>query len=354
MKTINCRTNRKPSAYDIHICKGVLDKAGIEIKEIAKGKKTAIISDSNVAPLYANRLSAALRDAGFEADVFIFTAGEQSKNFGTINNIYTFLEKFCMTRADTIIALGGGVTGDMAGFAAATFLRGVRLVQIPTTLLACVDSSVGGKTGYDLPEGKNHVGAFYQPSLVLIDPDVLDTLPRGTWCDGMAEVIKYAFIRDPALFDKLAAYKDKEEIEDIIETCVRIKSDVVEADELDTGIRGILNFGHTFGHAAEKIEHYTGITHGSAVAAGMVMAAAIGEYLGLTERGTKEKIISLNKKFSLPISFAQKPLELFSALTNDKKNLNGVISLVMLKKTGEAFLWPVELSELKSIMNEAL
>ena len=274
MKTITVHASQ---TYDIFIENGLLDACGTILKQTTKAQKAAIITDDTVEALYGARVRASLEKEGFEVIQFVFPHGELSKCSATLNQIYDFLCENSMTRTDCLVALGGGVVGDITGFAAATFLRGMDFVQIPTTLLAQVDSSVGGKTAIDLPGGKNLVGAFKQPVCVICDPRTLDTLPPEIFSDGMGEVIKYGMIRDAALFDLVAAHTQESisaVLEEVIAACIAIKRDVVEADEFDTGERMILNYGHTLGHAIESYYHYETYSHGSAVAAGMCMMAA--------------------------------------------------------------------------------
>ena len=266
-------------SYDVLIEKGLLADAGKYIKDISKGKTAVIVSETNVFPIYGDKLKNTLVKEGFEVLSFIFPAGEESKNTETLVSLWEFLAENHITRSDTLIALGGGVTGDLTGFAAATFLRGIRYVGIPTTLLSMVDSSVGGKTAVDLKGGKNLAGAFYQPSLVLIDPDTLDTLPENIFSDGMAEVIKYGMINLPDFLKKLEEDCD---ISDIIEISVKDKRDIVAVDEKDTGIRQLLNFGHTPAHSIELLSDFT-ISHGSAVAIGMVIMTKASIKAGLCE-----------------------------------------------------------------------
>ena len=263
---------------EIHIETGLLDRAGAVILETFSPSRVHIVSDSTVAPLYLEKLE---KQFSLPVTHTVIPAGEEHKQLSTVEGIYHDLLAAGMTRKDLIIALGGGVVGDITGFAAATFLRGVSLCQIPTTLLAQVDSSVGGKTGVDLPEGKNLVGAFYQPRLVLIDPNVLASLPDSTFADGMAEVVKYGYISNREILTMVSQPDYKSNIENIIYECVKIKRDVVAIDEHDTGLRMILNFGHTIGHAAEKLGNYTDLTHGQAVAIGMVAAMRLSALLGV-------------------------------------------------------------------------
>ena len=276
---------------EIHIESGLLARAASVIGETFSPSRIHIVSDSTVAPLYLEQLE---QQFTLPVTHTVIPAGEEHKRLSTVEGIYHDLLASGMTRKDLIIALGGGVVGDITGFAAATFLRGVSLCQIPTTLLAQVDSSVGGKTGVDMPEGKNLVGAFYQPRLVLIDPAVLATLPDQTFADGMAEVIKYGCIRDVSFLSWLEQRPSRHEItpdiEHVLYTCCDIKRSVVVEDERDTGLRMLLNFGHTLGHAYELAGNYELWTHGQAVAAGMVKAGELGVKLGITPPGLPEQI----------------------------------------------------------------
>ena len=278
----------------------------------------------------------------------MFKAGEESKHLGTIAEMYKALADFGMTRKDLIVALGGGVCGDMAGFAAATYLRGIDFMQIPTSLLAQVDSSVGGKTGVDLPQGKNLVGAFHQPVAVLIDPDTLLTLPDQFIIDGMGEVIKYGCIKDAAFFDFLEQENALQHLEEVIETCVSIKRDVVSRDEREAGERMLLNFGHTLGHAIEKLRDFKGITHGMAVAVGMVMMTRAGEAQGVTEAGTTARVEALCKKYLLPVKESFSAEELAKAAQSDKKTAGGGIHLVLLHSIGDSFTKKLPLEELRA------
>lgn len=271
MKTVHIRTS---NPYDVIIERGIISKCGEYISSVTKSKKAAVITDDIVGRLYADTVCESLRSQGFEVGVFTFPNGEASKNLDTLSKIYNYLCEFGITRSDFLIALGGGVVGDITGLAAATFLRGIDFVQIPTTLLAQVDSSVGGKTAVDIAGGKNLVGAFKQPVLVLCDSNTLSTLPETELACGMAEAIKYGMIRDKKLFELIESHNISnvdEVIDDIVYTSIDIKRDVVEHDEFDKGERFILNFGHTLGHAIEGWHNYTDYTHGMGVAAGMCM-----------------------------------------------------------------------------------
>lgn len=347
MRTIHVDTG-KP--YDIFIERGILDECGGFVKKLSGAEKITVITDSNVAPIYQWRVLNSLEKQGYKLKTHIFRAGEASKNLGTISEIYNTLADFKMTRKDLIIALGGGVTGDMAGFAAATYLRGIDFIQIPTSLLAQVDSSVGGKTGVDLVQGKNLVGAFHQPIAVLIDPNTLQTLPDAYISDGMGEVIKYGCIKDAALFDNLSKTDAMEHIEDIIEICVSIKRDIVSRDEREAGERKLLNFGHTLGHAIEKIYNYTGISHGMAVAVGMVLIAKAGEKQGITEAGTADRIADLCLKYGLPTHDEASFEQMAQAAQGDKKTAGGSIDLVLLNKIGESFTKKIALDDLCSFI----
>lgn len=343
MRTVRVDTG-KP--YDICIERGILDKCGEYARTLSKAERVTVISDSNVAPLYMDRVKSSLEKEGFKVTSHIFKAGEEQKHLGSIAEMYNTLAEFSMTRKDIIVALGGGVTGDMAGFAAASYLRGIDFIQIPTSLLSQVDSSVGGKTGVDLPQGKNLVGAFHQPVAVLIDPDTLKTLPNDYICDGMGEVIKYGCIKDAELFENLKKQNALEHIEDIIEICVSIKRDVVNRDEKEAGERKLLNFGHTLGHAIEKIYNFKGISHGMAVAVGMVLIAKAGEKQGITEKGTADRICELCKKYGLPTSDKATFEQMAQAARGDKKAAGNSIDLVLLTKIGDSFTQKVELAQL--------
>lgn len=309
-----------------------------------------VISDSNVFPLYGETVMDSLQQAGYEACSCVFPAGEQSKLLSTVETFFRALGENGFTRSDFIVALGGGVTGDMAGFAAATFLRGIDFVQIPTTLLAQVDSSVGGKTGVDLPFGKNLVGAFHQPRLVLIDPDTLSTLPPHFFADGMGEVIKYGCIRRPALFKYLMEEDAREHLEEVIYECVDCKRQVVEADALDKGERMILNFGHTLGHALEKLHGFSGLSHGEAVGIGMVLISKAAERAGLTAPGTSEKIVTLLERYNLPTATDRNMDELAKATALDKKSAGKNLRLILLHEIGDAYIYTLPREELGNFL----
>ena len=347
MKTVHVHTGRP---YDIFIERGIIDLCGEYVKKLSKAEKVVVVTDTNVAPHYKWRVLNSLEQQDLRVQSFIYPAGEQSKHLGTISDIYKLLADFHMTRKDIIVALGGGVCGDMAGFAAATYLRGIDFIQIPTSLLAQVDSSVGGKTGVDLPQGKNLVGAFHQPIAVLIDPDTLNTLPDNFVSDGMAEVIKYGCIKDAAFFDLLESEDVQPKIEEVIETCVSIKRDVVSRDEREAGERMLLNFGHTLGHSIEKIYNFTGITHGMAVAIGMILIARAGELHGVTKAGTADRIVKICEKYHLPTSDAAGFAQMAQEAQGDKKTSGSKINLVLLRTIGESFILSLPLEDLEDFI----
>ena len=321
---------------EIHIESGLLARAASVIGETFSPSRIHIVSDSTVAPLYLEQLE---QQFTLPVTHTVIPAGEEHKRLSTVEGIYHDLLANGMTRKDLIIALGGGVVGDITGFAAATFLRGVSLCQIPTTLLAQVDSSVGGKTGVDMPEGKNLVGAFYQPRLVLIDPAVLATLPDQTFADGMAEVVKYGYISNREILDMVSAPDYKKNIERIICECVRIKRDVVTIDEHDTGLRMILNFGHTIGHAAEKLGNYVDLTHGQAVAVGMVAAMRLSAMLG--NEDLSERRIGILEHIGLPTELKYGREDIYRSLLSDKKKFGATVNFILVREPGRAEITPI-------------
>ena len=258
MISIDVKTSK---AYQVHIGSGLLSQLGQRLRDVCQAQKAVIVSDTNVFPLYGEIAFKSLENAGFQVLSFVFPAGEESKNAATYLQLLNFLAESQVTRSDCLVALGGGVVGDLTGFAAATYLRGIAYVQVPTTLLAAVDSSVGGKTAIDLPAGKNLVGAFCQPKMVLCDPDTLKTLPEDIFRDGCAEVIKYGVLYDPKLFEELTERGLSFPRETVIARCVELKRNVVMEDEFDTGSRMKLNFGHTIGHGVEAKSNFA-VSHG--------------------------------------------------------------------------------------------
>lgn len=345
--------NTATATSRLTIGSGVMNCIGTACSELSKNAKVAIVTDSNVAPLYASTVSDSIKASGLDVYTMTLPAGEEHKTLSTVSGIYAFLAENRFTRSDILVALGGGVVGDISGFTAATYLRGIRSVQIPTTLLAQVDSSVGGKCGVDLPQGKNLVGAFNQPNRVLIDTDVLKTLPRDIFRDGMAEVLKYGCIFDEKLFSDILKLAPGTITDAIVERCVELKRDVVERDEHDKGDRMLLNFGHTIGHAIEKLGNFTRFSHGSAVSMGMAAAAKAGEVQGITSPGTYERIVSALSYLCLPTELPYHPDELVSSMAMDKKNLNGNLNFILLSKVGSGHIVPMSLSDTASLFKSA-
>ncbi|MDL2233478.1 3-dehydroquinate synthase [Ruminococcaceae bacterium OttesenSCG-928-L11] len=304
-----------------------------------------VISDSNVAPLYMGQVQAALATCGLDFHPYVFPAGEASKAFSVAADIISALSGKGFGRKDLIIALGGGVTGDLSGFVAAIYQRGIDYIQIPTTFLAAIDSSVGGKTAVNIPEGKNLAGAFWQPRLVLCDIRTLDTLPEDTLIDGVAEAIKYGCIRDKALFEALAAGNRGYDLQQVIGECIAIKADIVAQDERDNGLRQILNFGHTAGHAIEKLSHFA-ISHGKAVGIGMVMAARAGEARGITQAGTAEQIARALQSNGLPTEAPYSVDDIARECLGDKKRESDCIHMILPEAIGRARIVPVPTNEL--------
>ena len=338
--------------YDVIIEKGILDRAGEESAKVIKPCAAAILTDTNVAPLYAERLEKSLAASGFSTCRFTIEAGEESKSAELYLSFLNFLADNKITRTDCIFALGGGVVGDLAGFAAATYLRGIKFIQIPTTLLAMVDSSVGGKTAIDIPAGKNLVGAFYQPSLVLCDHATLDTLPDNVFADGCAEVIKYGIINDKPLFEKLKS-PIKAQIEDIIENCVKDKRDVVDADERDVGVRQLLNLGHTAAHSIETLSSFE-ISHGSAVAMGMALVARAAQKLGLCPESDVDDIVKMLKDYNLPTECPYTASALAEIALSDKKRKGGKIDLIVPFGIGNSQIYPINVNDLEAFFAKGL
>ncbi len=341
MRTVHVRASRE---YDIVI------GSNITIPEASqRGRKLALISDDRVWELYGEKTGAKLRDCGYQVVCYTFPQGEASKNIMELSKILEFLAAEHLTRTDMIAALGGGVTGDMAGFAAAIYLRGIEFMQLPTTLLAAVDSSVGGKTAIDLEAGKNLAGAFWQPSGVYCDCDTFQTLAPEIWADGMAEAIKYGMILDRALFESFERGFTEKEYPDMIAACVGVKRDVVEEDERDTGRRQLLNFGHTLGHGVEKCSEYK-VSHGHAVAIGMVLAAKLAEKIGFAEEPCSARLEALLLKNNLPI-WTDIPIEaLVNAAAVDKKRKGNRLTLILPKKIGDCRLYDINIDELEDLL----
>lgn len=350
MKTVTVNASR---SYQVVIGSNLLSECANYISQVKKTCTVAIISDSNVFPLYGKIVTNSLQNAGYQVLSHVFPAGEASKNPETYLNILHFLAKNQLTRSDLIMALGGGVVGDMAGFAAATYLRGTDYIQVPTSLLAMVDSSVGGKTAIDLPEGKNLVGAFYQPALVLCDIQALSTLPEPVFTDGCAEVIKYGVLYDEALFKHLHSSGKNFQQEQVIARCVELKRDVVAADEFDTGARQKLNLGHTVGHAIEKNSDFS-ITHGQAVAMGMGVITKAAVSLGICTEDVYSELVSVLRLFDLPYSTSMQAKELYTAALSDKKRSGSSLNLVIPQKIGCCILQKTPIHQLENLLESGL
>lgn len=346
MKTIHVKASK---SYDVNIGSGLLQDIGKYTAALISPCKVCIISDSHVWPLYGDSVKKSLTDAGYSAAHFVFPAGEQSKCAETYLQILDFLAKEHMTRSDLVIALGGGVVGDITGFSAATFLRGIAFIQVPTSLLAMVDSSVGGKTAIDLPAGKNLVGAFYQPSLVLCDIDTLKTLPSDIFRDGCAEVIKYGVLYDESLFKHLEENTLSFHREDVIARCVELKKNVVGEDEFDTGSRQKLNLGHTLGHGVEAGSNYT-ISHGQAVAIGMALIARASCKENICPPQVRDRIISVIKSFGLPINTDFTPHTLYHFALSDKKRAGKSVNLILPRSIGDCIISPRAVDTLQSFI----
>lgn len=350
---MNTITVRASKTYEVMIGDGLLSQLGSYAAGLQRPGKAAIISDSNVWPLYGAIVENSLRSAGFETMHHCFPAGEASKNATTYLGILNFLADNQFTRSDIVIALGGGVVGDITGFASATFLRGIPYIQVPTTLLAMVDSSVGGKTAIDLPAGKNLVGAFYQPSLVLCDTDALNSLPDGIFRDGCAEVIKYGVLYDTELFAHLSACGLNFDRKRVISRCIELKRNVVMEDEFDTGARQKLNLGHTIGHGVEAQSDFT-ISHGQAVAIGMAIVTRAGCQLGLCDPNTVMQLQSVLDAFQLPSATDFSASQLYQSALSDKKRSGGTVNLIIPERIGACFIRPTQISELQSFIEAGL
>ena len=350
MKTILVKASEN---YQVIIGCDLLSKIGSYSADLHSGAKAAIISDTNVWPIYGQIVERSLYNAGIESVNFVFPAGESSKNTATYLSILNFLAENHINRSDMIIALGGGVVGDIAGFSAATYLRGIPYIQVPTSLLAMVDSSVGGKTAIDLPAGKNLVGAFKQPKLVLCDINTLQTLPEEYFLDGCAEIIKYGMLYDDALIHALLESGPDFDREEVIASCVGFKRDVVEDDEFDTAARQKLNFGHTIGHGIESLSQFS-ISHGQAVAAGMAIVTKAAVSKGLCRNDVYQTLISLLRRFSLPIGTDFTAEALFASALSDKKRSGSTVNLIIPRRIGHCDIIPTPVSELESFIKAGL
>lgn len=350
--------NLPENAYDIIIERGSIEKVGQWVSSIWKNKKIAIITDSKVGAIYSEKVRFSLKESGFEVITFEFLEGEASKNLTIVNEAYEFLIENNMTRSDGIIALGGGVVGDLAGFVASTYMRGIEFLQIPTSLTAQVDSSIGGKTGVNTPKAKNIVGTFAHPKGVLIDPNVLKTLGNRELIEGMGEVIKYGLIDDAEFWkwlDTLDGTTNSilNEAETIIYRSCNVKRKMVVADEKESGMRMYLNFGHTIGHAIEQTAGYGKILHGEAVALGMIQTSKIAERKGLMPGGITKKIEEMCHKFGLPTRYETWDKEkLYRALTHDKKARGNNIKTVIVSELGKAEINEIPMTEMMDYLEE--
>ena len=349
MKILN--VIHKNGNYNIYINRNISGEFIQYLKDNFSGKKIAVITDHNLENLYGKMLNEVITENGFINKIISIKPGEESKSLDTLQEIYKELSNFKIKRDDLIITFGGGVVGDLGGFAASTYLRGIKYIQVPSSLLAQVDSSVGGKVAVDLPWGKNLVGSFYHPAAVFMDPELLKTLDKKYLHDGLAEVIKYGCIRDKNIIDKLMKFENDSElldnIDDIIFTCCSIKKSLVEIDEKDFGERMLLNFGHTLGHAIEKYFNYKKYTHGEAVGIGMYYITRKSEQMGITDKGSSEIIKSVLNKYGLPYEMPEvNRQDIFDTVALDKKSNSEGINLILLKKIGEAFIRMTEINEL--------
>lgn len=340
-------------SYEVLVGSDLLAQSGTRIRQVCKGAACAIITDDTVDALYGARVEQSLRAAGYRTIKYAFPHGETSKNINTYGEILNFLAKNQITRSDVLVALGGGVPGDMGGFAAATYLRGIAFVQIPTTLLAAVDSSVGGKTAIDLSVGKNLAGAFYQPWLVLCDTNTLSTLPHDVFTAGCAEVIKYGILGDAALFAELERDGLGFDRESVIARCVRHKRDIVAQDEYDNGSRQLLNLGHTLGHAVEACSNFT-ISHGQAVAIGMAVIARACADAGICDAACSARIDALLTQFELPVRTDFTATQLQPAMLADKKRRSDTVRLILPECIGRCSIRPFPVEELPQFMQAGL
>lgn len=333
-------------SYDIHVGENVLDRVGEIVAGVCKGRAAAVVTNPKIGRLYAGRLVESLARAGITGHIVTIPAGERYKNLNTVRRVYEQMLDHRIDRTGMVIGLGGGVVGDLAGFVAATYLRGVDFVQVPTSLLAQVDASVGGKVGVNLARGKNLVGAFYQPKVVVIDTGVLSTLPKPELRSGLAEVIKHGIILDDGFFDflerNLPALKRlaPDPLQLAVERSCAIKAEVVTRDERESGLRAILNYGHTVGHALESLTAYKGYRHGEVVAIGMVTAALVAREMGVADDSLARRIMSALNAAGLPyrpvsdVSHAA----IMEAMKLDKKVAYGRLRFVLVRRIGSAFI----------------
>ena len=351
MKTIDVTAS---ADYRVEIGPGALALAGERLKAFCPRAQTAVVvSDDTVFPLHGAKVVYSLREAGFETKTYTVPHGEASKNADSLISLLNFLTECGVTRSDALVALGGGMVGDLTGFAAAVYMRGIDYIQCPTTLLAAVDSSVGGKTAVDLPAGKNLMGAFWQPRCVLCDTDTLDTLPEAVFADGCAEVVKTAILFDPALFSTLYHTGKAFDRETVIARCVEHKRDIVAEDEFDTGRRGLLNLGHTFGHAAEICSKYV-LSHGQAVAIGTAVVCRASAKAGFCGDFLPAAVEELLGRFGLPTKTDLPMYRLMPAMLSDKKRSGAAVNVIIPERVGHCSIRPMTAEELRSFMETGL
>lgn len=348
--------NLSQHQYSIFIETGLINNTADIVSDLFNTKKIIVITDENVYRFYGETIKTNLSSKDFDVNFIILEPGEETKSIASLQYIYNKLLDFSVNRDSLLVALGGGVVGDITGFVAATFLRGIRYIQIPTSVIAQVDSSIGGKVAVNLERGKNLIGNFYHPHAVIIDPQVLLTLDDRFFYDGMAEVIKYGLIKDSKLFNNLLKYKNKSEImanmEYIIYTCCNIKKEIVEKDEKDTGLRMLLNFGHTLGHGIEAYYDYKTYTHGEGVAMGMYSISKIGEKLGLTKDGCSEKIKEALVQYHLPYKLPVHINDLLNIINKDKKVMDTGLNFILIKDLGEGYIKKVKLTDVAKFLGE--
>ena len=348
MKTVTVSASRR---YDILIERGLLRRAGELVRGVTNAGTVMLVSDDSVWPLYGETVQKSLVDAGFSVCRFVFPHGEGSKCAKTYLALLDALCENRLTRADAVVALGGGVVGDLTGFAASTYLRGIGFIQIPTTLLAAVDSSVGGKTAVDLPTGKNQAGSFYQPCIVICDPNTLETLPEEQYRCGCAEIIKYSMLGNAAFFEELYKTPVREQYEHVIEVCVQMKRDIVGADEYDLGRRRTLNLGHTFGHAVEQCSDFS-LLHGEAVAIGMATVTRAAVKRGICGEETLARLLDILRRYGLPTETGYELDKLYEAELVDKKISGGKMHLIVPEKIGQVRMETIPVEALRDWMQD--
>ena len=353
MQTVHVSTDSRD--YDVIVGRGILGSVGSKTRECAGGTKAFLVSDTNVDPLYGSEVAASLEVSGYAVTHVVVKDGEPTKSMGELARLLERMAASELTRDDVVVALGGGVIGDLAGFAAAVYMRGCKVVQVPTSLLAMVDSSVGGKTAVDLEHGKNLAGAFFQPRVVIADIECLSTVGRDLFTDSCGEVIKYGVMRDAPLFDELVRTPlnvgelDYDRLERVVSRCVELKRDVVDEDEREGGIRQTLNLGHTIGHAIESANGYR-LAHGSSVAAGMCFMARACARLGICGEATAQRVVKAVTTYGLPVTSDVPTDELFRHALSDKKRHGDTINVVTIHDIGHVAVEKVSLNRFREII----